>query len=86
MNKACTRCGTVYPSSPDYFNRDKKRVDGLHPYCKICKKEQHQTWLSNPDNKRKKEEKTLQWQKENPIQMKKHQKDYRERKKKTTSL
>jgi len=34
--KRCSKCGTYFLRSTDYFVRDKKRKDGLKPSCKQC--------------------------------------------------
>ncbi len=36
--KICIRCGLNHPISPQFFQRDKQKFDGLSPYCKLCKK------------------------------------------------
>ena len=36
--KMCGRCGKVYPRTSEYFNRDSQVKDGLHTYCKECRK------------------------------------------------
>lgn len=37
--KECRKCKTILPSTPEYFDRDKKYKDGLSPTCKQCMKE-----------------------------------------------
>ena len=34
MNKKCTQCGEVKPST--FFYKDKRTKDGYHPWCKKC--------------------------------------------------
>jgi hypothetical protein len=36
--KRCTKCGTEYPRTPEYFQRQKGPKDGLHSWCKPCKR------------------------------------------------
>lgn len=37
-SKICGRCGKVYPRTSKYFNKDNQNKDGLHTYCKECRK------------------------------------------------
>lgn len=37
--KRCSKCGKTYPATPEYFQRNKGRGDGLHSWCKPCKRE-----------------------------------------------
>ena len=34
--KTCTKCGEEKQATPEYFNRDKNKKDGLHSWCKDC--------------------------------------------------
>ncbi len=34
--KTCSKCKKKYPSTPDYFHRNRRGPDGLRPDCKIC--------------------------------------------------
>lgn len=38
--KRCTKCGEEFPSTPKYFNRDRRTLDGLRSHCKVCTKKQ----------------------------------------------
>lgn len=35
-SKRCSRCGSVKPATPEFFNKDKHRKDGLKPSCSVC--------------------------------------------------
>jgi hypothetical protein len=35
--KRCTKCGDVFPTTPEFFQRDKHTRDGLRPDCKRCR-------------------------------------------------
>lgn len=37
--KTCSVCHESFPASPEFFNRDKSRKSGLHPWCKPCSRE-----------------------------------------------
>lgn len=37
--KVCAKCGEEKPITAEHFNKDKKRKDGLQPYCNVCRKE-----------------------------------------------
>lgn len=41
--KRCTKCGSEYPATPEYFHKDKNRKDGLYPTCKLCVRIYRQT-------------------------------------------
>jgi len=36
--KTCGGCGNTWPASPDYFNRDRHRRDGLTTLCRECRR------------------------------------------------
>lgn len=35
--KQCSVCEKTFPATPDFFNRDRSRKQGLHDLCKTCK-------------------------------------------------
>lgn len=37
--KLCYGCERIFPSTPEFFPRNKNYGDELHPHCKICAKE-----------------------------------------------
>lgn len=40
--KLCTGpCGRTLPATPEFFQRDKQKKDGLRPDCKDCRKQYH---------------------------------------------
>jgi 5-methylcytosine-specific restriction endonuclease McrA len=48
--KHCAQCGNDYPATTSYFHADKTRPDGLHSYCKPCRKQRaHSLYAANPD-------------------------------------
>lgn len=49
--KRCTKCGNEYPATPEYFNRERVRPDGLYPWCKPCCKAKNRAhFLKNRDS------------------------------------
>jgi len=36
--KTCAQCGKTYPATKQYFNIDNQNKEGLHSYCKACRK------------------------------------------------
>ena len=46
--KICRRCDKEYPSTSEYFYKNKQCKDGLHPYCKNCKSKIHKDYMSDP--------------------------------------
>lgn len=49
-NQTCTKCGTTYPATPEYFNRKRRRFNGLSPWCKPCdRKQARRHAIENPD-------------------------------------
>lgn len=62
--KRCTKCGEEYPATSEYFNKNCKARDGLHPNCKTCRTshreqnaqhiyEQKKRWRDNNPEKEK---------------------------------
>lgn len=48
--KRCTQCGNEYPATTEYFHSDSSRFDGLHCYCKPCRKARARShFLNNRD-------------------------------------
>lgn len=41
--KKCTKCGSEYPATPDYFHRAKTGRDGLRSDCKLCVQAYHKS-------------------------------------------
>ena len=39
MIKICTKCGSGYPATTEYFYADRTHKDGLHSECKKCHKQ-----------------------------------------------
>ncbi len=62
--KTCTKCGRVLAATPDNFQRDKQKKDGLRPDCKSCRAEYSLTYRqANPELIKERGER---WRKENP--------------------
>jgi hypothetical protein len=48
--KRCTKCGQVFPATPEYFFRASKNKDGLNFWCKRCLNAATRQWeRNNPD-------------------------------------
>lgn len=48
--RACTKCGAEYPSTIEFFHKNKGRLDGLHSWCKpCCLKRSREYQKKNPD-------------------------------------
>lgn len=41
--KLCTKCGRRYPNTAEYFDKNKQSSDGLHYYCKACRKAERES-------------------------------------------
>lgn len=41
--KMCRRCLRSFPVTAEYFYRNRQNIDGLHSYCKECKREINNT-------------------------------------------
>ncbi len=39
--KQCSTCPNSYPATPEFFDRDRQKKDGLSPKCKPCRKAHH---------------------------------------------
>lgn len=37
QGKECTKCGETYPLTPEYWYRDKSKLSGFAPRCKLCR-------------------------------------------------
>ena len=62
--KTCTKCGRVLAATPDNFNRDKTKPDGLRPDCKSCRSEYARAFReANPELIR---ERGMKWRQERP--------------------
>lgn len=44
--KRCSKCGTEYPETPEYFHRDAKSKTGLSYRCKKCVKKAGAEWYA----------------------------------------
>lgn len=62
--KQCTKCGEKFPATSEYFNKNIKSSDGLHPNCKACRRKyremnadhiylQKKNWRDNNPEKEK---------------------------------
>jgi hypothetical protein len=61
--KYCPRCGIEKPATTQYWYADKKRLDGLQGYCKLCKSEIHKNYISNQYIGERVRKKIREWQK-----------------------
>ena len=90
--KICTKCKKEYPATPEYFTRNKSCRDGLHTFCKTCKRNQNRKWWSDnqeeiserrkeqyatdPDNRRKNLERSRQWREDNHEEVLEKKREY----------
>jgi 5-methylcytosine-specific restriction endonuclease McrA len=42
-------CQQWFPSTPEFFSRDKTKKDGLHGTCKLCKSKQDKAYRERPE-------------------------------------
>jgi HNH endonuclease len=48
--KKCNDCNEQYPTTTEYFYKNKSSRDGLNPYCKECTKKRSRKWaVSNQE-------------------------------------
>lgn len=48
--KACTKCGNIYPLTSEYWNRDKRGLASFMSICKECRRLVKKAWAeANPD-------------------------------------
>ncbi len=45
--KECFTCHNPYPATPQYFARNKRKIDGLEPTCKVCKSARNKDWRTH---------------------------------------
>lgn len=60
--KRCSKCGETHPI--ECFTKDKKRADGLDPWCRACK--QRQNANSYAGAKESAMRRALEWRRANP--------------------
>jgi hypothetical protein len=77
--KVCTKCKLEL--TLDLFSKDKQKPDGFRPSCKFCGHKQYLKYVSNEDNRLKKNERMREYQKKrkNEDSYKEWQKDYQSR-------
>lgn len=73
--KMCQRC--LEEKNIEYFSKDKSKKDGLCSYCKNCKSLMDKKYRSDPNIKKKVNEASKKWRKENPERYKNNLKDWR---------
>lgn len=44
--RACNKCGTEYPRTPEFWNLQKRHVDGLEEVCKRCASSRSREWYA----------------------------------------
>lgn len=45
--KRCSKCGLLFPATPEYFYRNSKASDGLRCDCKICQQKRYKIYYDN---------------------------------------
>lgn len=45
--RVCTKCGTEYPLTPEFFVREGRRGLGLTPQCRPCTREYHKRYQTD---------------------------------------
>lgn len=73
--KKCCKCKDAKPLI--MFYNDKNSGDGKGPTCKPCRKSEINKSLSNPENKRKSQERSKQWRENNKDKMATYFKTYK---------
>jgi len=89
--KQCTRCGTSYPATTEFWYRYKRGKDGLQAECKQCQSEYNRQWHeANREQVRDRRyqyhkansdrlcERSRQWQKANAEKVREYQRRYHE--------
>lgn len=49
--KACTKCGTEYPATIEFFAKQSRSSSGLHSWCKGCNSKRGREWAANNHDK-----------------------------------
>jgi len=74
MTKRCTKCGTEYPATREYFYARKTSRDGLHTYCKSCMRGVGQKYYeANPEKHREYQRK---YREANPEKKREYNREY----------
>ncbi|QMV32410.1 hypothetical protein 8G_00016 [Ralstonia phage Hyacinthe] len=72
IHKCCTKCGIKKPTSE--FGKRKASKDGLHVYCKSCRKTEHADYYSR--NREKVQAKNEKWKAENADRLREYMAAY----------
>ncbi len=84
VHKVCLDCREGLPLSE--FNKRRSSKDGLHYYCRQCQSRRTGASRAKPENRKKANEKSVLWRKENPERKKKQGEDWRNALKNETLL
>lgn len=77
--KICSRCGIKYPATPEYFNRDSRKKDGITNPCKKCYST-YRKGIRNTFNGREKSARyARKWRRANPIKNATKQRNWKKR-------
>jgi len=49
--KRCAACGELFPATKEYFHANCSKSDGLHTYCKSCRRRESSTYYANNRDK-----------------------------------
>jgi len=50
-DKECSKCGTIYPATLEFFHKDKSVKFGLNAMCKLCRNPINQNYKKNNRDK-----------------------------------
>ena len=73
--KICTKC--LVEKEESEFHKNKNKKDGLHIWCKECKKQYNKEYNAKPEIKEKRKQHNEQWR--SILENKQYQKDWRHR-------
>lgn len=59
--KRCSKCGSEYPATSDYFSPDKQGTYGVTGQCKTCRRENTQKWRDENPGKVQEYSKNYYW-------------------------
>lgn len=67
MTKVCTKCGTEYPLTAEYFYVQRCKPDGFQCWCKVCTKENDH--IRRQKTRERRYTVSKEWKKNNPEKM-----------------
>ncbi|MHA0041531.1 HNH endonuclease [Deinococcus sp. PEB2-63] len=76
--RTCTKCGTTYPATLEYFCANKRSKTGLDYACKRCESRRAKTYREDPEVQGRLREQSVQWRTANADHLRDYRQDHAE--------